>query len=88
MRTYYAASYPTGTNTRHANTSRVVRDVRQFLSKADRDAWVAARRIDTPTAAGYREALSASDVTDRERGAILWYSNADGSAVLDEAGAA
>lgn len=75
--TYYAAHYPYGVAT-STTTGRLVRTVLQFETRADRDAYVAARRTDYRGNSGYREAVRASDVSDRERATITDYSDATG----------
>ena len=71
MGAYYAARYPQGYAISSV-TRRPIRTVHRFDSTAERDAWIAARRSNYCTDAGYREALNERQVSASERDALIW----------------
>lgn len=83
MATYYAADYVSGKGVLSDSTRRQIRNVLQFATRAERDAWVEARLSDYVNSNGYREALPAHRVTPRERETIQWLSDSSGIPVIE-----
>lgn len=66
MRHFYGVTYPYGAGMHSFNTGKLIREIYQFDSRAERDAWVA-RGGDYRHAPDWREAVLSGSIASYER---------------------